>query len=273
MKPFVSLILLGATSFLISCEQKNSSTKETETPKISAQSVSETEADFTPWMSRAELQFFQENNPADHYFAQVEGRNHGGRLEYRALNKLFPADDYDQWGVFWGITETELFDWELRLLKGGFSRSYSQFFADPTGKILHQIVWLKPKGHTGESSEPVETVVGEREVARLSKEAWERSRSERQPEPVENPPTELAVEVASEVPPPTEPPVPEKAASPVIEKVEPSPKTSGPTYIVKAGDTLGKIAKNQKVSLENLKTANHLKSDLVRIGQKLVIPK
>jgi len=271
MKPFKSIILLGAACLFVSCEQKTIVVKDGDTTtSVQTKPVSD-EKDFTPWMSRAELQFLQENNPADQYFAQVEGRNNGGRLEYRALNQLFPADDYDQWAVFWGITESELFDWELRLLKGGFSRIHTQFFADPNGEILHQIVWLKSKDHTGESSEPIGSMVGEREIARLSKAASERSQPD--PEPVENPQTALAGEIPTEIPLPPEPPLPEKAPEPVVEKIEAPKKISGPVYVVKAGDTLGKIAKNKKVSVEDIKTANRLKNDLVRIGQKLVIPK
>ena len=44
-------------------------------------------------------------------------------------------------------------------------------------------------------------------------------------------------------------------------------------YTVKSGDTLFKIAKNYPgVSAENIKTANGLKSDAIRAGQKLTIP-
>ena len=45
------------------------------------------------------------------------------------------------------------------------------------------------------------------------------------------------------------------------------------TYVVKNGDTLGKIAKIYSVSVDNIKKWNNLKSDRIDIGQKLVIQK
>jgi LysM repeat protein len=44
------------------------------------------------------------------------------------------------------------------------------------------------------------------------------------------------------------------------------------TYVVKSGDTLFKIAKNYGVSPKTLRTANHLRTDQIKVGQKLTIP-
>ena len=44
------------------------------------------------------------------------------------------------------------------------------------------------------------------------------------------------------------------------------------TYKVKKGDTLGKIALRLNTSTSELKRANKLTSDLIRVGQKLIIP-
>ena len=44
------------------------------------------------------------------------------------------------------------------------------------------------------------------------------------------------------------------------------------TYKVKKGDTLGKIALRLNTSTSELKRANNLSSDLIRVGQKLKIP-
>jgi len=44
------------------------------------------------------------------------------------------------------------------------------------------------------------------------------------------------------------------------------------TYVVKEGDTLYDIATKFKVTVANLKSANGLKSNMLRIGQKLTIP-
>jgi len=44
------------------------------------------------------------------------------------------------------------------------------------------------------------------------------------------------------------------------------------SYVVKAGDSLGKIAKHNGVKISALREANHLTGDQIRVGQKLVIP-
>ena len=45
------------------------------------------------------------------------------------------------------------------------------------------------------------------------------------------------------------------------------------TYTVKSGDTLGKIARKYGVSVDKIKKANKLNSDIIRTGRKLVIPR
>lgn len=57
-------------------------------------------------------------------------------------------------------------------------------------------------------------------------------------------------------------------------------RTGGPAtkgnfyeYTVQPGATLGAIAKAYKVSVSDIKKANKLKSDFIRVGQKLYIPK
>jgi hypothetical protein len=48
---------------------------------------------------------------------------------------------------------------------------------------------------------------------------------------------------------------------------------SGSGYVIKKGDTLGAIAKRHGVSVSRLKAANGLKSDFIREGRRLIIPK
>ena len=54
-------------------------------------------------------------------------------------------------------------------------------------------------------------------------------------------------------------------------------QSSGPAnaneYVVQKGDTLTSVAKNNGVTIADLKKANNLTSDSLKIGQKLVIPK
>ena len=59
-------------------------------------------------------------------------------------------------------------------------------------------------------------------------------------------------------------------------KTTPAKTTSQPqytTYTVKSGDTLGKIAKKHGTTVAAVKKANGLRSDMIKPGQKLKIPK
>jgi len=51
-----------------------------------------------------------------------------------------------------------------------------------------------------------------------------------------------------------------------------APVGAGSTYVVKAGDSLGKIAKRSGTSVRAIKANNNLHSDTIRVGQKLKIP-
>ena len=44
------------------------------------------------------------------------------------------------------------------------------------------------------------------------------------------------------------------------------------SYVVKRGDTLSGIAKRHGTSVSKIKRLNNLKSDLIKIGQKLALP-
>ena len=50
-------------------------------------------------------------------------------------------------------------------------------------------------------------------------------------------------------------------------------KASLSRYKVKAGDSLQRIAKNHNTTIEELKRVNHLRDDLIIVGQELIIPK
>ena len=60
--------------------------------------------------------------------------------------------------------------------------------------------------------------------------------------------------------------------SPTPDATRPSPRSYGQTYTVQAGDTLNEIARRYAVSVEDLMVANNLQSDVLFVGQPLIIP-
>ncbi len=68
--------------------------------------------------------------------------------------------------------------------------------------------------------------------------------------------------------------IPPAAPSPITSGITPLPDSSngGTVYTVKAGDTLSKIAKNQGTTVKALRAENNLRTDMIRVGQKLRIP-
>lgn len=77
-------------------------------------------------------------------------------------------------------------------------------------------------------------------------------------------------------------PAPEASAAKPVTSSKKAPAVSssvktGSTYVVKSGDSLSKIAAKaygtgSKKNIEKIKKANGLKSDVIRVGQKLKIP-
>ena len=76
---------------------------------------------------------------------------------------------------------------------------------------------------------------------------------------------DLAARIAKMQP----PPAPRQSAAPARSTY------SGPTldYVVQSGDTLSLISTAFKVPIKEIKEMNGLKSDMLRVGQKLVVPK
>lgn len=56
-------------------------------------------------------------------------------------------------------------------------------------------------------------------------------------------------------------------------KATSKPKPKSTTYIVKKGDSLSVIARRHGSTVKAIKSANGLKSDLIQIKQKLIIPR
>lgn len=78
---------------------------------------------------------------------------------------------------------------------------------------------------------------------------------------------------------------PAQPAPPAITRVEPVPTPTSPrqeatiptassprSHTVVKGDTLGRIARTYNVTVADLKKANQLSNDMIRVGQTLVIP-
>lgn len=80
-----------------------------------------------------------------------------------------------------------------------------------------------------------------------------------------------------DTPTPVPPVVPTRLATatpvpPVAPTQQPSTPTQGVTYVVKANDTLFSIAVQYGTTVEAIRQANNLTSDLIYVGQQLVIP-
>lgn len=63
-----------------------------------------------------------------------------------------------------------------------------------------------------------------------------------------------------------------KASSKSSSKSSAPAKASGSTHVVQSGDTLGKLASRYGTTVAAFKSVNNLKSDTIRIGQKLAVP-
>ena len=81
-------------------------------------------------------------------------------------------------------------------------------------------------------------------------------------------PTKLQIGQKLHIPPPTAPTM--QTAS--LTSPASDPNTGDPLYTVKSGDTLIKIAQDHKTTVRALRTANNLKTDGIKVGQKLKIP-
>jgi LysM repeat protein len=63
-----------------------------------------------------------------------------------------------------------------------------------------------------------------------------------------------------------------KASAPATKPTAKASAAGGGDYVVKAGDSLSKIASRQGTTVKALRESNNLKGDMIRVGQKLVIP-
>ncbi|KAB2642095.1 MAG: LysM peptidoglycan-binding domain-containing protein [Verrucomicrobia bacterium] len=276
MKPISPLILFTFACLASSCS-KHSSGAAASAPTAAAGPVANyclpastvwSEEEYTQWMTRAELQFFQEQLAAGQYFAHVEGRNNAGLCEYRAVRKPLPVEQYVEAAVFWGLGDKDVFDTELRLLRAGFVRKSMQVFVDASGQALHQLVWLQAVGT--QPTPPTQVAATSPPVLPPTEE----------PAAIEHPappPPPAATEAAPDAPVPNEKSpsaivVVPTDARPAADHVVANPKKFT-IYTVVQGDVVEKIAHRYHTTAEAILAANDLKNDSLRIGQKLKIPK
>lgn len=67
-------------------------------------------------------------------------------------------------------------------------------------------------------------------------------------------------------------PAPTQAADTTQAVTAGTTESGGQTYVVKSGDTLTRIARRHHVTLKELRAANNLATDHIKVGQKLKIP-
>jgi LysM repeat protein len=255
---------------------------------------------FGPWSSKAELQFQMERLTPDQYFSKVQGRCFEGVNQYRAVIDSVPRSEYREWAAFWGLTEKELFDYEISLLRLGFVRNQTQVFMDSSGVTLHQLIMLCPVnavsyddppvvtldkskidpviveqsqtgGQTAPSAEAGQGASVEQSTASKPDESTTTS-SEPKTSGVDD--ADIATEVAED---PDDAQIPKPAVEHLIPKATVVPtekKPTGKTYnhIVVKGDTLSSIARRYRISVAALKSENNLGDDALSIKQLLTIP-
>ena len=284
MKPPTSLVLLAFACLVASCNERKSHVAAAGSTAVDSPaagyclpaSTAWAEEEYTQWMTRAELQYFQEQPPQGQYFAHVEGRNNAGLCEYRAVRRPLPTEQYVEAAVFWSLPDKDAFETELRLLRAGFVRKSMQVFVDASGNALHQIVWLRPAGtppaQASPPPSPPNPPVPPPAIADSQSDATA--------------PTEATAPTDATAPTEATPPADATAPAempPAATVVDPREAETGAeadaqrpqkviTYTVVAGDVLVKIARRQHTTVEAIMAANNLKTASLHIGQKLKIP-
>jgi hypothetical protein len=147
------LLALSCGAAVVSCKPSTNATERGaggDYQSYAKEAASEN--DFTPWMSKAQVQVEYEKPREGKYFSLIEGRDNGGLSEYRYVLKPFPGTKYSQWAVFWGLSADEFYQVDLKMLRSGFVRDHTQVFRDAAGKSHHQVVWLKKENQENKTA-------------------------------------------------------------------------------------------------------------------------
>ena len=296
---FLLPLALVQFSLLNSCE-KSPSPDAGKSSTVSKASQDDDDTRFGPWSSKAELQFQMERLTPDQYFSKVQGRCIEGINQYRAVIGTIPRSEYREWAAFWGLTEKELFDYEIALLRLGFVRNQTQVFADSSGVALHQLIMLCPVNAVSYEDPPVVTldkskidpaiVASAGNSGRMTPSSEDGQDASAEQSPASKPndsatassdpltsgddDADVATEAAGEpetaqvTKPAGEEPIPKATVVPMERK--PTGKTHN--HIVVKGDTLSSIASRYGISVAALKSANNLGNDALRVKQLLKIP-
>lgn len=285
-------------SLLNSCDK--SPTRDTGKPSNVSTASQDDDQRFGPWSSKAELQFQMERLTPDQYFSKVQGRCFEGINQYRTMIDSIPRSEYREWAAFWGLTEKELFDYEIALLRLGFVRNQTQVFMDSSGVALHQLIMLCPVnavsyddspvvtldkskigpaivehsqtgGQTAPSAEAGQDASVEQSTASKPNESTAAS-SEPKTSGVDD--ADIATDVAED---PDVAQIPKLTVENLIPKatvvpIEKHPAGKTHNHIVVKGDTLSSIARRYRISVAALKSANNLGDDALSIKQLLKIP-
>jgi LysM repeat protein len=78
---------------------------------------------------------------------------------------------------------------------------------------------------------------------------------------------------ASTSTPPKPKPAPKPVSTPTVAKPKPASSGSVKYHVVQKGETLYRLSRNYGTSVAAIQSANNLNDNLIKIGQKLVIPK
>jgi LysM repeat protein len=66
--------------------------------------------------------------------------------------------------------------------------------------------------------------------------------------------------------------IPSSTSGPTLAEASPASATSSEIHVVAKGDTLSRIAKQYNTSVNDIKVANGIPSDVIQLGQRLTIP-